>query len=258
MDTVSAGFEDKDRFDRQRRIQWMDMNRIMSSKILVAGAGALGNEAVKDLVLSGFRSITIVDMDDIVTSNLSRCVFFRDSDVKRGMKAEIVAERASSLAPDVDITPIVGRIQDTDVSGFDVILGCLDNIAARLDLNAAACYHGIPYVDGATDGMRGKVQVVLPGTACLQCTANRTHVRTMDMRHTCTGNSMYVPHVASDVTTTAVVAAMQVREAMKIASGRSDLCISNVSYYDGTICDMFTAEADIDPLCPNHYGEESR
>ncbi|MGN1044917.1 MAG: ThiF family adenylyltransferase [Candidatus Methanomethylophilaceae archaeon] len=165
MDTVSAGFEDRDRFDRQRRIQWMDMERIASSDVLVAGAGALGNEAVKDLVLSGFRRIAVVDMDDIVTSNLNRCVFFRDTDVKKGMKAEIVAERASSLAPDVEITPIVGRIQDTDVSGYDIILGCLDNIAARMDLNAAACYHGIPYVDGATDGMRGKVQVVLPGTA---------------------------------------------------------------------------------------------
>lgn len=255
MDVISAGFEDKDRYDRQKRIPWMDMERITSSRILVAGAGALGNEAVKNLVLSGFKRITVVDMDDIVLSNLNRCLFFTDSDIKVRMKADVVAERASAMTPDTLVEPIVGRIQDVDVSGFDAILGCLDNIAARMDLNAAACYHGIPYVDGATDGMRGKVQVVLPDRACLQCLTNRTHVRTLEMRHSCTGNSSFTPHMASDVTTTAIIAAMQVREVMKIVSGHRELCLTNVTYYDGTICDMFTAEADIDPSCPNHWRE---
>ena len=255
MDTVSAGFEDKDRYDRQKRIEWMDMDGISSANVLVAGAGALGNEVVKNLVLSGFRRITVVDMDDIVLSNLNRCLFFRDDDVRIRMKSEVVAERASELAPDVEITPIVGRIQDVDVEPFDVILGCLDNILARLDVNAAACFYGTPYIDGATDGMRGKVHVVLSEGPCLQCVTNRTHVKTMELRHTCTGNSMFTPHTASDVTTTAIVAAMQVREAMKVASGHTELCLTNVTYYDGTICDMFTAEADVDPSCPNHRRE---
>ncbi len=256
MDTISAGFEDKDRYDRQRRISWMDMDAIRSTRVLVAGAGALGNEVVKNLVLSGFRRITVVDMDDIVLSNLNRCVFFVDSDVKKGMKSEVVAERASLLSPDAEITPIVGRIQDVDLEGYDIALGCLDNILARMDLNATTCFYGIPYIDGATDGMRGKIHVVMPGRACLQCVSNRTHVKTMETRHTCTGNSSFTPHLASDVTTTAVVAAIQVREAMKIASGHPELCLTNVTYYDGTLCDMFTAEADIDPSCPNH-GRES-
>lgn len=255
MDTVSAGFEDRDRYDRQKRIGWVDMDGIRSSNVLVAGAGALGNEVVKNLVLSGFKRITVVDMDDIVLSNLNRCLFFRDDDVKVGMKAEVVAQRASELTPDAMIEPIVGLIQDVDVEGFDIILGCLDNILARMDLNSAACYHGIPYIDGATDGMRGKVHVVLPGGPCLQCVANRTHAKTIEIRHTCTGNSSFTPHVASDVTTTAVIAAIQVREAMKVASGHSELCLSNVTYYDGTISDMFTAEADVDPSCPNHWRE---
>lgn len=255
MDVVSAGYEDRDRYDRQKRIPWIDMDKIHVAKVLVAGAGALGNECVKNLVLSGFRDITIVDMDDIVLSNLNRCLFFRDSDIKIRMKSEVVAERASELVPDVNIKPIVGKVQDIDVNGFDVILGCLDNTMTRLDLNAAACYFGIPYVDGATDGMRGKVQVILRGRPCLQCVANRTHVKNMELRHTCTGNSSFTPHMASDITTTSIISAMQVREAMKIISCHEELCITNVTYYDGTICDMFTAEADIDPTCINHGRE---
>ena len=155
MDSVTAGSADRDRHDRQKRIDWMDMDGIMSSRVLVVGAGALGNEVMKDLVLSGFRDITVIDMDDIVLSNLSRCLFFRDSDVRNGMKSEIVAERASQLDPDVRITPIVGKIQDLQDWDFDIIIGCLDNILARMHLNASACGLGIPYVDGATDGMRG-------------------------------------------------------------------------------------------------------
>jgi len=53
------------------------------------------NEVVKDLVLSGFRRITVVDMDHVVRSNLNRCFFFRESDVAGGTsKASAVAERA--------------------------------------------------------------------------------------------------------------------------------------------------------------------
>ena len=88
---ITTDFVDKDRFDRMRRIGWVDVDSIRTKRCLVVGAGALGNEAVKDLVLAGFRRITVVDMDHIVTSNLSRCLFFRDSDVKKVMKAEVVA-----------------------------------------------------------------------------------------------------------------------------------------------------------------------
>ncbi len=253
MAEVSAGASDRDRYDRQRRISWIDMDGISSSKVLVVGAGALGNETVKNLVLSGFRDITLIDMDDIVTSNLSRCLFFRDSDVKKGMKADIVADRAKSLSPNVEVKPIVGKVQDLEDWNFDIILGCMDNISARLHVNSHACYHKIPYVDGATDGMNGKLHVVLPGTPCIQCTMNRSHVREMEKRFTCTGNSStYVPHLASDITTTAVVSGMQVREAMKIASKREDMCVTNVAYYNGETSEMFTLEAHVDKTCPNH------
>lgn len=253
MTDLTAGFQDKDRYDRQRRIDWVDMDGIFQSRVLVAGAGALGNEAVKNLVLSGFREIDIVDMDEIVLSNLNRCLFFRDSDVKRIPKAEAVSEKASELSPDVKITPIVGKVQDIENWDYDIVLGCLDNILARMHVNSHAYYHGIPYVDGATDGMRGKVSVILPGGPCLQCSMNKSHIREMEKRFSCTGDAvMFVPHLASDVTTTSVIAAMQVREAMKIASGREDLCIRNISYYDGTSGEMFTLETSSDPNCPNH------
>ena len=250
---ITTGFVDMDRFDRMRRIDWVDVDAIHRKRCLVVGAGALGNEVVKNLVLAGFRKMTLVDMDFIVTSNLSRCLFFRDSDVKRVMKADVVASRASELDPDAEITPVVADIKDLDDWDYDVVLGCLDNISARMHLNAHAYYHRIPYIDGATDGMNGRVIAIIPGGPCLQCTMNRTHVEQMERRFTCTGNgTAFVPKTASDITTTAAIAAMQVREAMKVASGRTDLCVKGITYYNGTEGTMETLDVSIDPDCANH------
>ena len=238
-----------------RRIEWLDVERIRSSRCLVVGAGALGNEVVKCMVLAGFTDITVVDMDEIATSNLSRCLFFRENDVK-AKKADAVAERASGMYSDVKVKGIVSRIQDYDGWDHDIVMGCLDNISARLHVNSRAKYDRMPYVDGATDGFRGKVQVVLPDGPCLECGMNKSHMKVLDTRFSCTGSGvMFVPKVASEITTTSVIAAIQVREAMKILSGRSDLCIKDTMFYDGETGTMENLESSIGHDCPNHTTE---
>jgi len=255
---VKAREYDSDRFDRMRRIDWLDVDNFHKAKCLVVGAGALGNEVVKCMLLAGFRNITLVDMDEIVTSNLSRCVFFREEDGGR-KKAEAVAERASGLYPGSEVTPIVSKIQELKEWDFDIVLGCLDNISARLHVNSHARYHKIPYIDGATDGFRGKVQVVLEDGPCLECGMNGSHMSLMEKRFSCTGGgSIFIPKLASEITTTSVIAAVQVREAMKILSGRRELCIKNVMYYDGQSGATTDLEISEDSGCPNHFTEESK
>ena len=255
---ISAKEYDRDRFDRSKRIEWVKMDLIQEARCLVAGAGALGNEVIKCLVLSGFRNITITDTDHVVTSNLNRCVFFRDADVKNGLKSDILAERASMLDPGVKITPRHDRVQDIDDwDSFDIILGCLDNISARLHVNAHSYHHGIPYIDGGTDGMIGKVQTVIPGGPCLQCAMNRSHYNILETRFSCTGkqSAFYVPKNAAEITTTSIIAAMQVREAMKIASGRDDMCIRDVAYYDGISGEATVLGIKKDNMCEIHMEE---
>ena len=247
---------DTDRFDRMKRIDWLDMGNLHEAECLVAGAGALGNEVVKCMLLAGFGRITLADMDEVVTSNLSRCVFFREGDGGR-KKAEVVAERASGLYPGSAITPFVSRIQELKDWNFDIAFGCLDNISARLHVNSHARYHRIPYIDGATDGFRGKVQVVLESGPCLECGMNNSHMKLIDKRFSCTGGgSVFLPKLASEITTTSVIAAIQVREAMKILSGRRELCTKNVMYYDGQSGTTMDLEILEEGGCPNHFAEE--
>lgn len=249
---------DRDRFDRMKRIEWIDLIEIKRSRCLVAGAGALGNEVVKCMLLAGFEDITLVDMDEIAVSNLSRCVFFRESDAGR-KKAEVVAERAADLYPGAKITPVAAKVQELEDWDFDIVMGCLDNISARLHVNSHARYHNIPYIDGATDGFRGKVQVVLEKGPCLECGMNSSHMKVIDERFSCTGGgTIFIPKLAAEITTTSVIAAVQVREAMKILSGKRELIIMNVMYYDGVSGTMQSFEIPEDSNCMNHNAEESK
>jgi len=250
---------DQDRLERSKRISWLDMDGIAGTKCLVVGAGALGNEVVKNLVLSGFKNIELVDMDHVVRSNLNRCVFFREGDAEQKlMKSKIVTTRAAELDPTSTVVPSIARIETYDVErfqSFDIVLGCLDNIAARLHVNSHSFLARRPYIDGGTNGFMGKVQVVIPpDTPCLQCTMNRTHYRVIEKRFSCTGAnvSYFEPRMPAEITTTSVIAAIQVREALKLASDKADKCIRNVMFYDGLNGTSDQFEADIDPDCPMH------
>ncbi len=260
MTVIRAGGGDEDRWERSHRIKWLDMEKLRSSNFLVVGAGALGNEVVKDLVLSGARKITLVDMDHVVRSNLNRCIFFREGDsTGRRLKAEVVAERARDLDPTVDICPVVGRVEDLPEDSWNkhsIVFGCLDNVAARLHVNSFSYYNMVPYIDGGTNGHAGRVQVILPpSTPCLQCGLNRSHYRILERRNSCTGTEItfFQPKMAAEITTTAMVAAVQVREALKIVSGREGSIIRNVLHFNGLQNTWEELELSLDPLCPLHH-----
>jgi molybdopterin/thiamine biosynthesis adenylyltransferase len=256
---VRVGSADEDIFDRSRRVGWLDLDKVSSSKALVIGAGALGNEVTKCLVLSGFRKITIVDMDRVVKSNLNRCLFFDEDDAIEGRsKAEVVADGASLLSPHVSPHPVVGRIQDQPEKIFRehrVVFGCLDNVEARIHANSHAYTAGKVYIDGGMNGFIGKVMVAIPPKgACLQCGMNRTHARVASLRFSCTGKDVtfHEPKLAAEITTTSVVSAAMVREALKLVSGRMDLALRNAFYYDGGRNVTEEIEIPLDPSCPVH------
>src|SRR5258708_10193142 len=79
-------------FAREQLLDGWDQARIAGARVMVMGAGALGNEVLKTLALLGFRRLFIVDMDTVARSNLSRSVLFSRADQGRS-KAEAAAQR---------------------------------------------------------------------------------------------------------------------------------------------------------------------
>ena len=256
---IRPGQVDEERFDRSRRIEWLDMDAISRAKVLMVGAGALGNEVGKNLALSGFRHVTVVDMDRVVGSNLNRCLFFSKNDSEtRRFKAEALAEGMMRLGEDMSVESMTEAIEKSPASLFrthDIVLGCLDNVVARIHVNSHSYRASTPYVDGGMDGLVGKVTVVEPPDGpCLQCGMNTSHARVASMRFSCTGAGtvFHEPRLAAEITTTSVISAVMVREALKIASGHPELLLSNTFYYDGRRNVSEELEIPLNPACPVH------
>ncbi|HZU29488.1 MAG TPA: ThiF family adenylyltransferase, partial [Candidatus Angelobacter sp.] len=147
-----------DRFSRFRLIGWWDQEKLRSAKVLVIGAGALGNEILKNLALLGFANIVVVDLDSIEASNLSRSILYRASDVGR-RKADVAADAVKNIFPDAHVHPITANVVHGLGLGLfawaDVVLAGLDNREARLWINRACWKMNKPWIDGAIEGING-------------------------------------------------------------------------------------------------------
>jgi len=221
---------DEDVASRQRIIQGWDQELLKNASVMVGGAGALGNEIIKNLVMLGFGTIYVVDFDTVVRSNLNRCVLYRTIDAElKTFKAEAIAKRAKEIDPYgyIEIIPIVEEIGPQGINyrnrlftekNIHLIFGAFDNVASRIHMTTIAYYHGIPYVDGGMWGPIGNVFVMNPpSTACYVCSLSEESWTEMLKRLQCsmkgTLESMEMPSLP---TTSSIVAAIQVQEALKI------------------------------------------
>lgn len=205
-------------------MSWFKMDRVKAARVLVAGAGALGNEVVKSLALFGVGHIYVVDFDRIELSNLTRSVLFREEDAyQHRYKAEVVAERAREINPQIEVTPIVGNLfSDVGLGLYrsvDVIIGCLDSRLARYQLNRLALRAGKTWIDGSIENLTGVVRVFAPDVSCYECGLSKDEFNQIMLRTGC-ADVVRMQSSAGRIATTpisaSVVGAVQVQEAMKV------------------------------------------
>ncbi|KAM0275005.1 hypothetical protein ACHAQH_007654 [Verticillium albo-atrum] len=149
---------------------------IKQARVLMVGAGGIGCELLKNLVLNGFGEIHVVDLDTIDLSNLNRQFLFRHEHIKKS-KAMVAAEVAQKFNPRVKIVPHHANIKDAEFNlrwfrGFTMVLNALDNFEARRHVNRMCLAANVPLIESGTTGFKGQVQVIKKGvTACYDCTA---------------------------------------------------------------------------------------
>ena len=224
--SITSADLDEGRFSRFKLIEWWDQRKLRNAKILVVGAGALGNEVLKNLALLGFGHIIVVDMDTIENSNLSRSVLYRPSDIGRN-KAKVAAERTREIYENCEIGGIDGNVMhDIGLGVFawaDVIIGALDNREARLWINRAAWKMNRPWIDGAIEGLNGVARVFMPGSPpCYECTLGEVDWDILKRRKSCsllTLEEMEMGKTPTTPTISSIIAGIQVQETLKLLHG---------------------------------------
>ncbi|KEZ46093.1 hypothetical protein SAPIO_CDS0942 [Scedosporium apiospermum] len=154
-------------------------DKLNQSKILMVGAGGIGCELLKNLVLSGFRDVHIVDLDTIDLSNLNRQFLFRHEHIKKS-KSLVAKEVAQKFNPDAQIIAYHANIKDSQFGvewfrGFNLVFNALDNLDARRHVNKMCLAADVPLIESGTTGFNGQVQVIKKGvTACYDCSPKDT------------------------------------------------------------------------------------
>ncbi len=215
--------DDSDRYSRLRLIGWWDQDRIAAAKILVVGAGALGNEVLKNLALLGLGHIYLIDFDEIQGSNLSRSVLFRASHAGQP-KATVAAKMATELNPDCQIYPLLGNVlMDIGlglVRDVDLVICCVDNREARLWINRMCWKTGTPWIDGGIQEINGVAKVfVPPGGSCYECAMTENDYRLISLRYSCPllkQEDIQLGKVPTAPTIASIIGGMQVQEALKL------------------------------------------
>lgn len=205
-------------------LSWFKQDKVKNAKVLVVGAGALGNEVIKNLTLFGVGTIYICDFDRIELSNLTRSVLFREEDAyNHAYKAEVAAKRAMEINPQIKVYPIVGNLfSDVGLGIYkdvDVVVGCLDSRIARYLLNRLCMRVGKSWIDGSIENMTGVVKVYAPGVNCYECNLSREEFNHIMLRTGCADvvrAQVSAGRVATTPISASIVGAMQAQEAMKI------------------------------------------
>jgi adenylyltransferase/sulfurtransferase len=220
-----------DRYSRQSRFQPLGeqgQRNLASSRVLIAGCGALGTFHANALARAGVGSLRIVDRDYVELNNLQRQWLFDEDDATEGIPKAVAAARAlRRINSRIQIEPLVADLTAANADDLlgeaHLILDGTDNFETRYLINDWCVREGVPWVYGAAVASYGLTMPVLPGeTACLACIYPEPP---SGAQPTCETAGVLN-------TVTAAIAAFQVSEAIKILSGRRQAVTRKITTID--------------------------
>lgn len=259
IELTKSDFEEN-RYSRLELIPWWNQELLHNSTVMVVGAGAIGNELIKNLALLGVGKIVIVDMDKIEQTNLTRSILYRMKDVGK-YKSQAAAEAAMEINPDVKAIYLNQNIV-TDIGlgvfrSMDIVLGGLDNREARLAINQSCYKVNKPWIDGAIEVLNGFARVFVPPGPCYECTMTETDWKLINKRKSCallTHDEMLEGKTPTTPTSSSIIAGVQVQEMLKILHNDRNLpTLAGKGYvFNGLTHDSFVVEYQLKDDCMSH------
>jgi molybdopterin/thiamine biosynthesis adenylyltransferase len=212
------------RYDRNMTALSKEENdKLHTFRVCIVGCGALGEYIMEMLGRIGIGHLTIVDSDGFDETNLNRQIY-SDTRVLGRSKVEVAQERMAIINPLVEVT-VMARYLDSQNAldicrGHDLIIDALDNLESRFVLQDTAQTLNVPLVHGAIAGWYGQVCSIFPGDRTLDLIYGNNRGRGIEKEQ---GNPAFTP---------ALVASIQVAEAIKILMGRGEILRQQLLYID--------------------------
>lgn len=203
--------------------------KLLNSRVLLVGCGALGAAQAEMLARAGVGRLRIVDRDFVEFSNLQRQTLFRESDAAERIPKAIAAQsRIAEINSEINVEPLVADVNNSNIEsligGVDLVIDGTDNFQVRYLLNDACVKHGQTWIYGAAVSSYGTTMTIRPHlTPCLRCIFDE--MPDAGSSPTCDTAGVIMPIIAT-------VAATQVAEALKILVGDLDSLHSSLMQFD--------------------------
>ena len=220
--------------------------KLLSSSILVIGAGGLGSPAALYLAAAGVGTLTLADGDAVDLTNLQRQILHTTRAVGTP-KVESGKATLAQINPEVRVVPVARRMGGDElerlVASADAVLDCSDNFETRHAVNRACVRHGRPLVSGAAIRFDGQVTVFDlrdPASPCYSCLFPED-AQPEEMR--CAVMGVFAP-------LTGIVGTIQAAEALKLVAGIGETLAGRVLLIDALSMEWRSVRLARDPGCP--------
>ncbi len=221
-----------DRYSRQilfSPIGTAGQEKLLKSRVLLVGCGALGAVHAEMLARAGVGCLRIVDRDFVEFTNLQRQTLFKERDAADRLPKAIAARtRIAEINSETQVEAIVADVNYSNVEGLitscDLVMDGTDNFQVRYLLNDACVKHTKTWIYGAAVSSYGTTMTIIPGeTPCLRCIFDE--MPDAGSAPTCDTAGVIMPIIAT-------VAAVQVAEALKILVGDSESLHRSLMQFD--------------------------
>ncbi len=203
--------------------------RLLGSRAVLVGCGALGTSLANLLVRAGVGHLRIVDRDFVEPSNLQRQTLFDEADAREALPKAVAAERKlRAINSDVEVEGVVADLGPRNaqelLDSAEVVLDGTDNFETRFLLNDAAVKLGLPWVYGAVVSSYGVTMTIVPGeTPCLACLLEARAEQGIE--ETC--DTVGVLNAA-----VGVISSIQAAEAIKLLAGKREALHGRLVSFD--------------------------
>ncbi|MBC7899648.1 MAG: ThiF family adenylyltransferase [Saprospiraceae bacterium] len=221
-----------ERYSRQilfNAIGQSGQEKLLNSRVLLVGCGALGASHAEMLARAGVGILRIVDRDFVEFTNLQRQTLFKEDDARDRLPKAVAAKtRIAEINSEINVEAIIADVNYSNIESLiencDVVLDGTDNFQIRYLVNDACVKHSKVWIYGAAVSSYGTTMTIFPGeTPCLRCVFEE--MPDAGSSPTCDTTGVIMPIIAT-------VSAVQVTEAIKILVGRRDVLHRSIMQFD--------------------------